>query len=449
MSAKDELNYEFSFFESEDSLAKYSTKKKKKSINTEKIIAVSLFLSIIICLEVFFGSKTKYISLLLFGNKDYKRCILLNKLDLYKYDIRYAFIFFMYSYINMYAVFCFMTLDTVLMIINDIIRLAFFDSRPFWDENNNVFPCKCEFTPSNPSPTATNSFLLFTLFLFVQNEERYKNKLSNKNSFSDNKNFLDEIDNNISDIRIQVETKSNILLIFLSVFLIFLILFIDAIPLLQNIEYLHQTIFGISLSFSFYYLVFYIFRVNHLVTKQFIKIIKQPWIILTFSLILIFLIFFILNNMAYTITASQIEEIEKFCDIPNDFDLPTEILINCSRLFETLGAYSGILLEFKITFKSKEQKFTYYNVKSKNNEKYNEECNHFKKIIIFLLLFFIEYFLFKTIIEFWIKSHFEGIYQFVALSFELFLKAIFFFFIMKRLMSKIGLLNNIIFKPRD
>ena len=46
MSAKDELNYEFSFFESEDSLAKYSTKKKKKSINTEKIIAVTLFLSI-------------------------------------------------------------------------------------------------------------------------------------------------------------------------------------------------------------------------------------------------------------------------------------------------------------------------------------------------------------------------------------------------------------------
>ena len=43
MSAKDELNYEFSFFESEDSLAKYSTKKKKKSINTEKIIAVLLY----------------------------------------------------------------------------------------------------------------------------------------------------------------------------------------------------------------------------------------------------------------------------------------------------------------------------------------------------------------------------------------------------------------------
>ena len=203
-----------------------------------------------------------------------------------------------------------------------------------------------------------------------------------------------------------------------------------------------------GLSFSFYYLIFYIFHVNHLSTKQFMKIIKQPWIILTFSLILIFLIFFIINNMAYTITASQIEEIEKFCDIPNDFDLSTEILINCSRLFETLGVYSGILLEFKITFKSKEQKFTYYNVKSKNNERYNEECNHFKKILIFLLLFFIEYFLFKTIIEFWIKNHFEGIYQFVALSLELFLKAIFFFFIMKIILRKIDLLNNIIFKPK-
>ena len=445
MSAKDELNYEFSFFESEDSLAKYSTKKKKKSINTEKIIAVSLFLSIIICLEVFFGSKTKYISLLLFGNNDYKRCILLNKLDLYKYDIRYAFIFFMYSYINMYAVFCFMTLDTVLMIINDIIRLAFFDSRPFWDENNNVFPCKCEFTPSNPSPTATNSFLLFTLFLFVQNEERYKNKLSNKNSFSDNKNFLDEIDNNISDIRIQVETKSNILLIFLSVFLIFLILFIDAIPLLQNIEYLHQTIFGISLSFSFYYLVFYIFRVNHLVTKQFIKIIKQPWIIITFSLILIFLIFFILNNIAYSITTSQIEQIEKFCEIPTDFNLSTEILKNCSLLFETLGAYFGILIEYAYTFNSNKEKFLTYNVKSRDRKRYNENSNPMKNLVVFLLLFFIEYIFFKTIIEFWIKNYFDGINQFIVMSVELFFKGIFFFYIMKRIMSKIYLLNNDIF----
>ena len=445
MSTKDELNYEFSFFESEDSLAKYNTKKKKKSINTEKIIAVSLFLSIIICLEVFFGSKTKYISLLLFGNKDYKRCILLNKLDLYKYDIRYAFIFFMYSYINMYAVFCFMTLDTVLMIINDIIRLAFFDSRPFWDENNNVFPCKCEFTPSNPSPTATNSFLLFTLFLFVQNEERYKNKLSNKNSFSDNKNFLDEIDNNISDIRIQVETKSNILLIFLSVFLIFLILFIDAIPLLQNIEYLHQTIFGISLSFSFYYLVFYIFRVNHLVTKQFIKIIKQPWIIITFSLILIFLIFFILNNIAYSITTSQIEQIEKFCEIPTDFNLSTEILKNCSLLFETLGAYFGILIEYAYTFNSNKEKFLTYNVKSKDRKRYNENSNPMKNLVVFLLLFFIEYIFFKTIIEFWIKNYFDGTNQFIAMSVELFFKGIFFFYIMKRIMSKIYLLNNDIF----
>ena len=445
MSAKDELNYEFSFFESEDSLAKYSTKKKKKSINTEKIIAVSLFLSIIICLEVFFGSKTKYISLLLFGNNDYKRCILLNKLDLYKYDIRYAFIFFMYSYINMYAVFCFMTLDTVLMIINDIIRLAFFDSRPFWDENSNVFPCKCEFTPSNPSPTATNSFLLFTLFLFVQNEERYKNKLSNKNSFSDNKNFLDEIDNNISDIRIQVETKSNILLIFLSGFLIFLILFIDAIPLLQNIEYLHQTIFGISLSFSFYYLVFYIFRVNHLVTKQFIKIIKQPWIIITFSLILIFLIFFILNNIAYSITTSQIEQIEKFCEIPTDFNLSTEILKNCSLLFETLGAYFGILIEYAYTFNSNKEKFLTYNVKSRDRKRYNENSNPMKNLVVFLLLFFIEYIFFKTIIEFWIKNYFDGINQFIVMSVELFFKGIFFFYIMKRIMSKIYLLNNDIF----
>ena len=179
------------------------------------------------------------------------------------------------------------------------------------------------------------------------------------------------------------------------------------------------------------------------------KVIKQPWIILTFSIILIFLIFFILNNIANTITASQIDEIEKFCDIPDDINLSTEILKNCSLLFEVLGVYCGILLEFKITFKSKEQKFLFYNVNSKENQRYNEECNQFNKLIIFLLLFFIEFLVFKTLIEFWIKNHLDGIYQFSALSIELFLKGIFFFYIMKRSMSKIGLLNNIIFEKRS
>ena len=188
-----------------------------------------------------------------------------------------------------------------------------------------------------------------------------------------------------------------------------------------------------------------IFQVKHFSPKQFTKIIKQPWIILTFSLILILLIFFILNNMVYAITTSQIEQIEKFCEIPNDFNISTEILKNCSLLFETLGAYFGILIEYKFTFKSNGKKFSAYNVQSKESEKYNDDCNPIKKLIIFLLLFFIEYIFFKTIIEFWIKHYYQGTNQFIALSGELFLKGIFFFFIMKRLMSKIGLLNNKIF----
>ena len=82
------------------------------------------------------------------------------------------------------------------------------------------------------------------------------NKLNNKNNFIEGKNYLDENESNISDIRIQNETKSNVALIILAIFLIALILFIDTIPLLQNIEYLHQSVFGITISFSFYYLVF-------------------------------------------------------------------------------------------------------------------------------------------------------------------------------------------------
>jgi hypothetical protein len=139
---EEDLNYEFSFFESEmENSIIYAGKKKNKKVRPEKIIAITFFISIIIILEYFFGKKTKYISSLIFGNNNYKRCILLNKLDLYKYDIRYIFIFIMFTYINMYAVFCYMIIDIVLLILNDIIRLLFFESRPFWDQNSDAFPC--------------------------------------------------------------------------------------------------------------------------------------------------------------------------------------------------------------------------------------------------------------------------------------------------------------------
>ena len=86
----------------------------------------------------------------------------------------------MFTYINLYAVFCYMAADVVLMIINDIIRLSIFETRPFWDDNKKVFPCVCEFTPSSPSPISTKSFLFFSLFIFVQYEEKLKNKEINR-----------------------------------------------------------------------------------------------------------------------------------------------------------------------------------------------------------------------------------------------------------------------------
>ena len=139
------------------------------------------------------------------------------------------------------------------------------------------------------------------------------------------------------------------------------------------------------------------------------------------------------------------DKIENFCEIPSDFNLSTEILKNCSLLFETLGAYFGILIEYKFTFNSNKEKFLTYNVKSRDKQRYNENSNPIKNLIVFLLLFFIEYIFFKTIIEFWIKNYFVGTNQFIAMSVELFFKGIFFFYIMKRLMSKICLLNNDIF----
>ena len=448
---KEEVSYEFSFLESDDSLLNYGgikKRKNKKKKSTEKLIVVLIFLAIIIILEFFFGRKAKYVSLLLFANDDYKRCIILNKLDLYKYNIRYAFIFIMYSFMNIYAVFCYMVADIVSIIGADIIRLSIFEPRPFW-ENNNIFPCECKYSPSSPSLVATNSFLFFSLSFFYKYEQKLKNKLNSNNYFSEPKKFEEDDLNNIMNISsTQLEKKSDISRIIVTVFIIALIIFVDLIPLFQNIEYLHQTIFGVSLSFSLYYLIFHVLSMNHISSKQFIKIINQPFIILTFSLILIFLIFFILNNMSFLLTPSQIVYIEKFCHIPDDYNLASEILQDCSLIFEVLGTYIAFLLEYNITFKKKQEKFLAYNIKSKDKDRYNENCGVFKKIVIFLFLFLIEYVLFKMIIEFFIKNYLEGTIKFAILSFELFLKGIFYFYVMKRLLTKIGLMNDKIFKVK-
>ena len=132
----DELKFDFSFFESGDSLLNMNSsyikrESRKKAKNKTQVLL--LFLAIIFVLAKFYGKETKNISLLLFANKDYKRCTLLNKLDLYQYNIRYIFIFFMYSYLNIYSTFCYLVLDIVINSFNDIIRFIFFDSRPFWD----------------------------------------------------------------------------------------------------------------------------------------------------------------------------------------------------------------------------------------------------------------------------------------------------------------------------
>ena len=452
----DEIKYDFSFFESEESLLNMTSTsiiKEKKKRTKQKTKVLFGFLVVIFVFSIL-ARKTKYISLMIFANNDYKRCTLLNKLNLYQYNLRYIFLFFMYSYLNIYSTFCYLVLDIITNIINDILRLQIFDSRPFWD-NNNVFPCVCEFTPNDPSHTANNSFLFLTLFHFLRKEERRNQKLAiNRNKKPKNRIYK-ESDDEYSGLReenssenfsnSQYDKGSFYLSNFFLVFIIILIIFVDTIPLLQNIEYLHQTLFGICLGFSMYYFVFYIVSLNHLNRKQFLKVIKQPLIILTFSLILIMLILLIQNSINKRLLFSQIIQIQKFCEIPKDLNFSKEILKNGILIFEILGAYYGLLLEYKYTFKSNDIKFTLYNVYSRNKEKYNDD-GRIKRLVTFFLLYFIETLFFRTIIEFWIKHNLKKWIEISALSIVFFIKGIFFFYIMKIFLSKVNLTNNKIFE---
>ena len=83
----DEIKFDFSFFESDESLLNLNyTNIKIESRKRAKTKAQVLlgFLTIIFFLANY-SDRTKYISLLIFANNDYKRCTLLNKLELFKY----------------------------------------------------------------------------------------------------------------------------------------------------------------------------------------------------------------------------------------------------------------------------------------------------------------------------------------------------------------------------
>ena len=449
-----EITFEFSFFESGDSLLnlnKTQIKKQSKKASKSKMIVLFVFIVIISSLCYFAEEQTKEYSLFLFKNKDYNRCILLNKLDLYQYDIRYFFLFFMYSYLNIYATFCYLAIDILMNVLNDLIRFQLFDSRPFWDNSEEVFPCKCELSPSNPSPNSSNSILFLTIIYFLKEKQRYRirrmNATPKKLAIYNDEN---ELKDDSSDLKVErFYTITNLGLNILLILIIGLIIFVDTIPLLQNIEYLYQSIYGLFIGFAFYYWVFHIVAVKHLNTHQMSKIINQPWIILTFSIILLIIILFIFNNSENSMKVSNILNIQKFCKFPNDFNANQGILKNCIFLFEILGAYSGLLLEYKKTFNSDIDKFVEYNVKSKYEYGYFEGQNAFIKLIRFLFLFFIEILFFRTIIEFWLKNNLEGTIRFISLSLTYFFKGFFFFFIMKKILGKLHLINDKIFEKDD
>ena len=456
---EDDLEYDFSFFESDESLVGNNNltfiKRESRKRTKSKTNVLIIFLAIISIFGKFIFPLTKEISMLIFANKDYKRCEILNKLDLYQYNIKYIFLFFIYSYINIFATFCYLTLDILCDILNEILCFLYFDARPFWESNGRVFPCICKLTPSSPSPTASNSFLFLSLYYFLRIEAKQRYKYRKVTPIKPTKEYKESNDENsefnsstnLSQSR--AEKLTGIWLNICLIFIIILIIFVDLIPLLQNIEYLHQTIFGISLGFAFYYWAFHIVKINHLNRKHFMKIINQPFIIMTFSIILLIIIFFIHDKVINNIPFSQIVEIEKFCRIPKDFNQSREILKECILFFELLGAYCGLLLEYKITFKSVEYKFIFYNVKSKNGELYNQEQGAIINILRFLFLFFTENLFFRTFIEFWVKNNLKGNFQLLVLSLVYFFKGIFFFFIMKIILRKLKLTNNKIFEEED
>ena len=413
-----------SFFREEDEVKSLNESvRMQRSIDriNRRFISLVIIVVALIFFEDYVRDATQSLSIKLFNSTNHERCFKLNKLDLYKYDLYYIFLFYLFAFCNLYSSICYMFIVIISNILKDILCLVIAEPRPFWDSSENTFPCSCNLTPSSISTNGNNSIVIFlTVHLFTVNQIEYK--YNNRNDMEVFKTFL---------------------YIILFLLLIGFIIFTNLIPLLQNIDYLHQVVYGIFFGSAFYYWVFKIVRVDHLDLKQFSKIITQPLLTLTFIILLICLIAFIYFNVDYQLPSNYLLNIKKFCEIPKNFEEADETLKNSVYIFEFCGAYLGMYFEYVYYHKRNLIIFLEYNVSSKDKKEYNT-VSLGQKLIIFILMCLCEIVFFRTILEFWVNNNLEGTSHNFFICLVLFFKGFFNFFIMKMIIIKIGLTNQYI-----
>jgi len=229
-------------------------------------------------------------------------------------------------------------------------------------------------------------------------------------------------------------------------FCIFMVVYIFLVRILQNIHFIYQLLYGLGIGYIIYYVFYEILEVDFSNKEQFREILNSPILI---SIICV-IVFTLTNVIHYNLELKNpnndyyLTNIKKYCVINEIFSFDHESYTKSTRIFEFLGYFLGIYLEYVVVFSDDYEKFANYNIDSKY-EMFNKTSNI--KTLIRVLIMFVNhcYIISSFIMNKYQKTPEESMFysMMVRLTIPYFFEGIFNFFVLKLAMRFINLTNNL------
>ena len=332
----DNSDEDYSFLESEPSLldmsiSYYRKEREKKTKNRTTYLAILLL--ILFFVEHFTKDEMKIYSNAIFESSNPKRCPKLSKFSFYLYGGRYILIFLIYNYVNIYGALTYMFIDTFSLAFSSFLKSFYIEPRPFW-EKNTIFPCFCAKGYSGPSTTGIYTFVMFSSFYRI--------------------------------IKTTLRFQFSKVILFIFCFIMVSITYY--IRLLQNVDYFHQIIFGFGIGFCIYFWFFNIIKIDFLSRKQFRQLINHFILIISFSVGFFIIVQVIHFNTGFTMKPMYLINIQKYCKLKKFLSGKD---MKPYQIFEFIGCYFGVFLEYKVYFNNDLSLFSQYNIRERKGYVFN------------------------------------------------------------------------------
>ncbi len=369
----------------------------KNQISTNKIYYLLIFYIIYVIFDKLSKDYLKHISMKYFFSHDTTRCDYFIYSDYFEDGIKYLMYYIAYNFINLYCSIFMISIITLSTFITSNLKIIYKEVKP--SLKHPEFPSCTTFSSfGTPSSTACSIFLLFGIFY----QGMYQKRPMKSTKF------------------------------FSGVLWFIFVFYACIVRMLQNSLYLNQVIYGLIIGFIIYYFFFEIIKIDFY-DYSYLKIfLEYRWSCVCGILF----IFFFNTFFQFILTKPYLKK--------NNNEFINQNYLSQTILFELLGYFMGILLEYMINFNCNDNLFCRYNVKGKNE---NEMFNSTKNDVSFfrLLLFcFSDYYLTKAIptdIDFMDCSSYLNLLLCLPLINRI-LKGIILFFVLKYVIRFLGLSNE-------